>query len=179
MASGGEKKRRKLWKEEDMVAALEAVKSNALTVTKAATTYNVPRKTLDDRVKGRVVHGTNPGRDTVLSPTEEKALCNYLVFMAERGFPLTCSMVMAFAWAIAIRSGNSSCFNPELGPGEHWWTGFRKRHPELTLRKVDQLDRSRAECLDPEVIEEYFKLLKKTLEENGLINSPCRLYNCD
>ena len=52
MASGGEKNRRKLWKEEDMVAAPEAVKSNALTVTKAATTYNIPRKTLDDRVKG-------------------------------------------------------------------------------------------------------------------------------
>ena len=70
MASGGEKKRRKLWKEEDMVAALESVKSNALTVTKAATTYNVPK--LDDRVKGRVFHGTNPGRDTVLSPTKRK-----------------------------------------------------------------------------------------------------------
>ena len=95
MASGGEKKRRNLRKDEDedMVAALEAVKSNALTVTQAATTYNVPRKTLDDRVKGRVVHGMNPGRDTVLSPREEKALCNYLVYMAERGFPLTCSIV--------------------------------------------------------------------------------------
>ena len=64
MASG-EKKRRKLWKEEDMVAALEAVKSNALTVTQAATTHNVPRKTLDNQVKGQVVHGTNPERDTV------------------------------------------------------------------------------------------------------------------
>ena len=124
MASG-EKKLRKLWKDEDMVAALESVKSKALIVTQAATTYNVPRKTLDDRVKGRVVHGMNPGRDTVLSPTEEKALCNYLVYMAERGFPLTRSM-LAFAWAIALCSGNGSCFNPELGPGEHWWTGFRK-----------------------------------------------------
>ena len=35
-----------------------------------------------------------------------------------------------------------------------------------------RLDHSRAECLDPEVVEEYFKLLKKTLEESCL-------YNCD
>ena len=91
MASAGEKKRRKLRKDED--EDMVAVKSNALTVSQAATTYNVPRKTLDDRVKGRVVHGMNPGRDTVLSPREEKALCNYLVYMAERGFPLTCSIV--------------------------------------------------------------------------------------
>ena len=99
--------------------------------------------------------------------------------MVERGFPLTCSMVTAFARAIALRSGSGSRFNPELGPGEQWWTEFCKRHPELTLRKVDQLDHSRAECLDPEVVEEYFKLLKKTLEENGLVNSPRHLYNCD
>jgi len=46
IASGGEKKWRKLWKDEDMVAALESVKSKALTVTQAATTYNVPRKPL-------------------------------------------------------------------------------------------------------------------------------------
>ena len=35
--------------------------------------------------------------------------------------------------------------------------------PELTLRKVDQLDCSKAEYLDPEVVEEYFKLLKRHL----------------
>ena len=91
MASGGEKKRRKLWKDEDMVAALESVKSKGLTVTQAASTYNVPRKTLDDQVW-----------DTVLSPTEEKALCNYLVYMAERG--ISSYAHYGDAWAIAIRS---------------------------------------------------------------------------
>jgi len=33
--------------------------------------------------------------------------------------------------------------------------------------------------LDQEVVEEYFKLLKKTFQKNGLTNSPCCLYNCD
>ena len=84
-------------------------------------------------------------------------------------------MVMAFAWAIALQCGKGGHFNPELGPGEHWWISFRKRHLELTLRRVDKLDHSRAECLDPQVVDEYFKLLKKTLEGN----SPRRLYNCD
>ena len=64
-----------------MVAALESVKSKALIVTQAATTYNI-----DNGVKGRVVHGMNPGRDTVLSLIEEKALCNYPVYIAEGGF---------------------------------------------------------------------------------------------
>ena len=41
--------------------------------------------------------------------------------MPERGVPLTCSMVMAFAWAIALCSGKGSRFNPKLGPGKYWW----------------------------------------------------------
>lgn len=63
-------------------------------------------------------------------------------------------MVIVFAWAVSIRSGSSNGFNPELGPGEHWWLNFKKRHPQLTLRKIDKLDRSRAECLDPKVVDE-------------------------
>ena len=178
MASGG-KKRRKFWNDKDMLSAMETVSKGEMSVSRAAAAFSVPRKTLDDRVKGRVEHGTKPGRSTVLTEQEEKALCSYLIYMAERGFPLTRRMVMAFAWAIALRSGNGDRFNPELGPGEHWWINFHKRHPEISLRKVDKLERSRAECLDPEVVKEYFEKLEKTLSENGLMNTPRRLYNCD
>lgn len=45
MASGGEKNWRKLWKDEDMAAALESVNNKELTVAKAPTTYKVHRKT--------------------------------------------------------------------------------------------------------------------------------------
>ena len=153
------KQKRKQWSDEDMVAAMESVSNKTLTVSQAASAYSVPRKTLDDRIKGRVIHGTKPGSDTVLTAEEEKALCTYLIYMAEKGFPLTRTMVMAFAWAVAIRSGKAHRFNPDLGPGNHWWSNFRQRHPEITLRKVDKLDRSRAECLNPVVVKEYFELL--------------------
>ena len=99
--------------------------------------------------------------------------------MAERGFPLTRRMVMAFAWAVVLRSGKAGRFNHDLGPGEHWWVNFQQRHPDITLRKVDKPERSRAECLDPEVVKKYIELLEKTLLEHGLMNSPRHLYNCD
>ena len=86
-------------------------------------------KTLDDRVKGRVKHGTKPGPDTVLTVEEDAALVSYLVYMAEQGFPLTQTMTMAFARAISKRSGTANRFNPETGPGKHWWSNFCKRHP--------------------------------------------------
>jgi len=57
---------------------MEAV-SQGTAVSTAAKAFNVPRKTLNDRVKGRVKHGTKPGPDTVLTEEEEAALMSYLV----------------------------------------------------------------------------------------------------
>ena len=102
-----------------MEAAIKAVEGGEK-VASAAKHFQVPRKTLDDWVKGRVKHGTNPGPNTALTADEESALDNYLMYMAERGFPLTTKMAHAFAWAITIWSGTQGCFNEETGPGKHW-----------------------------------------------------------
>ena len=45
---------------------------------------------------------------------EEDALVVFLLYMADRGFPLTRTMVKAFAWALAKRSGNEDRFNVRL-----------------------------------------------------------------
>ena len=141
------KRKRCVWNDEDMVLAMEDVKRGKMSVNAASKLHNVPRKTLDDRIRGRVRHGAKPGPSTILSLDEEKALTSYLVYMAQRGFPLTRTMVKAFAWAIAKRSGNGDRFSTENRPGEHWWQNFKKRHPKLSLRQTDSLDRSRAEAL--------------------------------
>ena len=99
--------------------------------------------------------------------------------MADRGFPLTRTMVKAFAWAIARRSGNDKRFNAEQGPSEHWWQLFRDRHPEITLRKCDKLDRSRAEAFNEQTTSEYFDLLESKLVELNLTRKPRQLLNCD
>ena len=38
--------------------------------------------------------------------SEEDSLVSYLVFMAQMGFPLTRTMIEAFAWAVEKRNGN-------------------------------------------------------------------------
>ncbi len=67
-----------------MVATMEAVSEGKMNISAAAKFYSVPRKTLDDRVKGKVTHGIKPGLTTALSKSEEDSLANYLVYMAER-----------------------------------------------------------------------------------------------
>ena len=67
---------------------MKAVQEEGMTVSGAAKQFQVPRKTLDDGIKGRVEHGSRPGPPTALSAEEEGALAAYLLYMAEHGFPL-------------------------------------------------------------------------------------------
>ena len=166
------KVRRLKWDNDNMKAAMEAVSSGEMTVSASSRVFKVPRKTLDDRIRGNVFHGKKPGRTTILTPEEEESLTQYLFYMAERGFPLTRTMVKAFAWAIAKRSGNDARFSPEQGPSEHWWQLYRKRHPNIVLRKSDSLERTRAEAFNEVIVTEYFEILRNTLTTNNLTTSP-------
>ena len=157
----------------------EAVKAGQLTIAAAVSRLSVPRKTLDDRIKDRVTHGSKPGVSTALTHTEEDALVSYLIYMANYGFLLTHTMVKAFAWSIAKRSGKCDRFNLEYGPGEKWRTLFKQRHPELALRRSDTLERSRAETLNPAILNEYFDLLYSILDDNEIINTPRQSFYCD
>ena len=61
------------WNPDDLEAAMRAVQEGT-TVSAAAKKFQVPRKTLDDRVKGRVQHGKNAGPATALTVEEKSAL---------------------------------------------------------------------------------------------------------
>jgi len=52
--------RRKLWTNEQMLAALKAVELGQ-PINQAARDHGIPKTTLKDRVSGRVVHGVRPG----------------------------------------------------------------------------------------------------------------------
>ena len=156
-----------------MVAAI-AGKTNQMTISGAANHFHVPRKTLDDRIKGHVEHGSKPGRYPVLSAVEED-LSVYILYMANLGFPLTRTTVKAFAWALAKRSGNGDCFNAATGSGEHWWTNFKSLHREIILRRCDMLERIHAEALNQVTVNEYFTPFSNTLDDSGLKNKPRQL----
>ena len=74
---------------------------------------------MDDRIIGLVIHGQKPGLKTALSSDEEESLTYYLLYVADRGFLLTKTMVKALAIA-------------DQGPSEHWWQLFRKRHSQIS-----------------------------------------------
>ena len=109
--------KRKQWKDIDMKAAMKQVEEGS-SVNKAAKVCRVPKRTLDDRIKDRVAHGSLPGPSTVLTKEEKDALMAYLGYMAERGFPMTQKMVCTFAWAITLRFGKGERFSSNR-PSKH------------------------------------------------------------
>ncbi len=59
-----------------------------------------------------------------------------------------------------------------------WWCRFREGWPELRLRKGDSFSLAREKMTNPEVLKNYFELLKETLLEYNLMDRPSQIYNC-
>ena len=118
------KKRRWKWEPETMKLAIEALTSKNMNVTEAAKVSEIPRQTLNDRIKAKFSK-EGAGRNSELTPDEEEVLVNYCIFMGKMNQRLTISHIEAFAWAIVKKSSRKSRFNETSGPGWKWWQGFR------------------------------------------------------
>ena len=60
--------------------------------------------------------------------------------------------------------------------GEGWWQGLIQRHSKLSLCKSDALSYCRSNAIDKESCDYYFNLLKRTLDDNNLMNKACYNY---
>lgn len=99
--------KRKLYDEEQMQRAISAVRQKKMKIRLAAQEFKVPKSTLSDKLKGRY-KGMKPGPRTELTDEEEKALVNFLLYMANQGFPLTRSMTRCFIMDIIKQSGTGA-----------------------------------------------------------------------
>ena len=153
------KKTNKGWDQEVMLAAMKACAEEGLTVYEASKRFGVPRTTFFRRVKARVDPLCSAGRPTSLSREEEMALVHYIKYMHKIRFPVDRSQVINIAWAIELRRNHETRVFKESGPSLKWWRGLKKRHPELSLRKTELIDRGRYDNATEDVINEYFDVL--------------------
>ena len=72
-----------------MEAAMEHLRKGTMSMTKAAKFHGVPSTTLKDRMSGKVVHGSKPGRKLYLNSDEEESLAEHLVEAASIGYGKT------------------------------------------------------------------------------------------
>lgn len=163
----------KLWTEERMEKALDAVVSKHASIRRAALDYGVPKSTLGDRVSGRVLPGSVSGPSTYLTAEEEEELVTFLRRGASIGYAKSRQEVMSLVQRILHSKG----IDRHVSNG--WWESFCQRHPNLTLRAPVPLSEARAVATDPEMLDSYFDLLETTLTENDLLDKPCQIFNVD
>ena len=133
---------KKRW-HDDMRRALGACNDDSMSIYAAAKQYGVPRMTLSDRVLGKVAATAQMGHPTALTRCQEDSLLHYIAYMHDRRFPINRSHVIALAWAIDLKCEPERQVFGEKGPSLHWWRGFRDRHPSITLRTAESIDRGR------------------------------------
>ena len=163
----------KCWNEDNMSRAVAAVVKCGISVRKAALMYGIPKSTLGDRISGRVLEGSKSGPLKYLSELEETELISFIIGCAEVGYPKTVKDILVLVQQILASRG----VYREVTYG--WWEGFRKRHPDLSLRVPSTISKARALATDRESLDRYFDLLEETIAENNLKDKPGQIYNLD
>ena len=68
---GGGKCQRLIWNNENLEKAIEAVSSKNMSISAASKMFMVPRRILEDCIKGCVEHARKPGISTALTLKKE------------------------------------------------------------------------------------------------------------
>ncbi|MEW8546491.1 MAG: hypothetical protein AB2693_23480 [Candidatus Thiodiazotropha sp.] len=149
----------------------------------AAKLCGVPRTTLLDKLNGRVPEEhTKPGSKPTLTVAEEGVLVNYIKLMAEVGYPVSRRELKTEVKKILDRDGRKNPFKDNM-PGDDWYDGFCKRHPEIKERKPQALGKERA-IISFEMVENWFRCLQTYLQKEiadpeSLVRDPRRIFNAD
>ena len=154
--------------------AVRAVCTMGWSVRKAAKMYKVPRSTLYDNTIGRYKDGKYIGdRRQALDMETEQTLVEYLIYMADRGMPLTRKIFAAVVRGVVTKRNLLTPFKDDT-PSYKWMRQFLKRHKNVALRTPDALDAARSN-VDPQDVSHYQDLLEEAVRDKN----PEQLFNCD
>ncbi|XP_076303005.1 uncharacterized protein LOC143221405 [Lasioglossum baleicum] len=162
---------------ESIKNAIKAL-DTGISLRKAASAYGVPVATLARRKNNPEVVKMKTGPATVLTETEELEIVNWILYRAERGYPVNKTELLDCVQKY-IQSLKKETPFIENRPGRHWYEGFRKRHQNLTIRSVQHLSLSRA-AVTSQNLTDWFNEQEMYLNTKNLLDiPPNRIFNCD
>lgn len=156
-----------------MARVMDAVRSEHITVRRAAQEYDVPKSTLHDRIAGRLPVEGESSPQKYLIDDEEEELESFLCGFASVGFAQSRNQVMEIVQEALNQKGQRVIVS------HGWWESFKCRHPTLTLRTAAPLSYAQVIGSDPVIVNKYFDLLDRTLTDNKLHDKPSQIFNLD
>uniref|UniRef100_A0A4W5MFY0 HTH CENPB-type domain-containing protein n=1 Tax=Hucho hucho TaxID=62062 RepID=A0A4W5MFY0_9TELE len=168
--------KRRQYSREALETAVEKVKAG-MSLREASRESGIPHTTLQDHKKNKYAFAPHP--NLAITTEEEHSLISYVLWMADHAFPISRTVVKALAVAIIKESGRSTVVNLERGLSDNWWSRFRARHPELSARVPDPLNRARVHGATPAAIKGFFDVYEPIFVSHGLEHKPHLIFNCD
>ena len=160
-------------------ALMQVCSSGNLRTT--AERHSIPKSTLHEQFKKLkqnnndfTIFGHNrTERRMLLSEDEEAAVEQYCLWQSDRGMNLNNNHVKALIREIhsrAVEAGEKrQQLNSSLGPSPKYMRAFYKRHPKLSSRSSERVDRGRINMANKDTVLEYFDLLKSSLVKDGIM----------
>ena len=113
------------------------------------------------------------GPAPALTEDEEAAVCSYVTYMADHGFPLRRKTIGTIVNGILKKYPRQCLIDTTKGPSEKWVRKFIRRHRELSERRPDPIDRDRASVSMTSTLQ-FYDLLAATRNRIGVSDMPCR-----
>lgn len=144
----------------------------------ASAAYKVPVTVIFNRIKGRQINEfeIGKGRRTDIPRDVEEKLAKCLLARAEMGFPCDKRELKTLVQEYITKNGLTTRFKDNM-PGDKWYYGFMKRHPRLTLKKPEHLQKARKSARDPFVVYDFFDQVSDIYSTTSL--SPELVFNTD
>ncbi len=162
----------RVWTDDTLQRACEAV-HKGMAVRRAAEEYAIPKSTLHDYVSGRVKPGAKSGPKSYLTPVEEEEMVNFLSGMSSLGYSRTVKQIIELVQAAVDKKQLGVTVSPS------WWKSFRSRHKDMVLRNPETLTHCRILGASEAMIENYFELLERTIQEAEICDRPFQIFNLD
>ncbi|XP_033753088.1 uncharacterized protein LOC117336586 [Pecten maximus] len=137
-----------------MTKAIDAINNNNMSVRKAASQFGVPKSSLSDYVTGRSKVGVNFGRPPVIPAEVETKMADMAMDLAAKGFGIGRRQMIARASTVCKDLDIKTPFTNNI-PGKFWWMGFRRRNPQVVLRKPEKLSTVRSRMLNRTTVGNY------------------------
>ena len=167
-------KRNGNWTDAQLEKVLSAITDDGMKIREASRLYNIPTTSLRNHL-----WGTTPRRHRGICPTlkhdEELKLVEFIFKMQEIGYPLTpTDLRVKVAQATQHRQTPWSATGL---PGSGWLRSFRRRHPEISLRKSQELADARAKNMCPATVNGFYANLEYLYDLHKYPES--HMWNCD
>lgn len=145
------------WTLEELQAAIAAIK-NGRSVRGVSQTFNIPRSTLQKRIKTNDSSAPSLGRSSVFSKQQEKVLADHVVHLSNLYYGITKEEIKKCAYKYAEKNKIKCSFNKQKQcAGDDWLNGFLKRNGAISLRKPEATSLNRNTAFNKEEVSFFFK----------------------